>query len=136
MNKILSIAVLLFIVQLASAQNGLTPKWIHQQVFVGEDCEFILIQSNGESNIRDARTAALADLRSKILHTDRVSVNQSYTDKSHETYTDLGNSVKITSKQEEEGWLEIKVEGIATDIYSKRIDEFIRKTGNGIEYYA
>lgn len=136
MKKAISILVFLLACGYLGAQNNLRPKWIHQQVLVGEKCDFILIHSEGESSIRDARTAALADLRSKILHTDIVSVNQSYIGKSHDVYSSNNNSVSIISNQEDDGWMEIKIEGLPTDIQSRRIDEYTRKLDVGIEYYA
>ena len=136
MKKAFSILIFILACGYLGAQNNLRPKWIHQQVLVGEKCVFIIIHSEGESNIRDARTAALADLRSKVLHTDIVSVNQSYIGKSHDVYTSNNNAVSIISNQEDDGWMEIKIEGLPTDIKSRRIDEYTRKPDVGIEYYA
>lgn len=136
MKRVFYISFLLIIQQIAVAQNNLPPKWIHQQTFVGEDCDFILIQSSGESSINDARTAAMTDLRDKILHTDIVSVNQLYADNSHDVYSSSNDKVNIMSSQKHDGWLEIKVEGVPTNIQSKRIDEYSYKKGNGLEYYA
>ncbi len=136
MKKYLSILLGLYVCVLAEAQSNLQPKWVYQQVMIGENCDFVLIHSEGESNIQDARSASLSDLRSKILHTDIVSVNQSFTGKTHETYSSDDNYENIKSKQEDEGWMEIKIDGLPVGIKSRRIDEYFRNKGNGLEYFA
>lgn len=137
MKRILgALTICTFAFHLASAQNNLPPKWIHQQAIVGEKCSFILIHSEGESNIRDARASSMLDLRNKVQHTDLVSVDQTLTGTSHDVYSSNNDSVTITSQQEEEGWISIKIEGLPSSIQSRRIDEFYRKTGNGLDYYA
>ena len=136
MKRFLLILFILAVSLLAEGQNKLPPKWVHQQVLVGENCDFILIHSEGEASIRNARMASLTDLRDKISHTDIVSLNQTLTGKSQDVYSSDGTSVSLSSKQEDENWIEIKIEGLPTAIESRRIDEYIRQTASGVDYYA
>lgn len=136
MKRFLLVLFILAMSLLAKAQNKLPPKWVHQQVLVGEKCDFILIHSEGESSIRNARMASLTDLRDKIAHTDVVSVNQTMTGKSQDVYSSDGTGISFSSKQEDESWIEINIEGLPTAIESRRIDEYSRRKANGVDYYA
>lgn len=134
MKKLVSFLVAIVICDIIVAQKDIPPKWINRQVLVGENCDFILTYSSGESSLHNARTSSLSDLRSKLNHTDRVSVDTKIINNSYDTYTSDERGVNIEYVQEDEGWIEISVEGLPTAITSRRIDEFYKK--NDKDYYA
>ena len=136
MKKIFVLVLCLNICTIIFAQKDLTPKWVYRQTIIGEKCEFFLVHSDGEPNVSSARASGMIDLRSKLMHSDIVTVNQSIVGKSHDTYSMHENKVSVTSTQEEEGWMEIKIDGVPTEIQSRRIAEFSRHKNNGFEYYA
>lgn len=136
MKKFFFLVLCLIICTNIFSQKSLTPKWVYRQTIIGEKCEFILVHSAGEPNENSARASGLADLRSQLLHSDIITVNQSIIDKSHDTYSLNDNNITLTSMQEEEGWIEIKIDGIASEIHSRRIAEFFKDRDNGLEYYA
>lgn len=136
MKNCLFIFLLLILCPFSHAQKTLRPKWINQQVIVADKCDFILVHLDGESNIRDARTASMADLRIQLEHTDLISVDQIYTSKSHDEFSSKDGITSKTTKQEDEGWIEIKVDGIATPITSRRIGEYWNPLKQKNEYYA
>ncbi len=136
MKNFLFILLLLILCPFSYAQKTLRPKWINQQVIVADKCDFILVHLDGESNIRDARTASMADLRIQLEHTDLISVDQIYTSKSHDEFSSKDGITSKTTKQEDEGWIEIKVDGIATPITSRRIGEYWNPHKQKNEYYA
>ena len=136
MKNFLFILLLLILCPFSYAQKTLRPKWINQQVIVADKCDFILVHLDGESNIRDARTASMADLRIQIEHTDLVSVEQIYSSKSHDIFSSTDGITSKTTKQEDDGWIEIKVDGTATPISSRRIGEYWNPRKQRNEYYA
>lgn len=136
MKNCLFILLLLILCPFSHAQKTLRPKWINQQVIVADKCDFILVHLDGESNIRDARTASMADLRIQLEHTDLISVDQIYTSKSRDEFSSKDGITSKTTKQEDEGWIEIKVDGIATPITSRRIGEYWNPLKQKNEYYA
>ena len=136
MKKHLFILLFLYLCPLSFAQKSLRPKWVNQQVLIADKCDFILVHLDGESNIKDARTAAMSDLRIQIEHTDLVSVEQIYSSKTHDKFISRDGVSNMTSKQEDDGWIEIKVDGVSTPITSRRIGEYWNPKKQRNEYYA
>lgn len=136
MRRLLLSTLILAFCQPLFAQENLPPKWIHRQVFIGDKCDFVLVKSEGETNARAARVAALVDLRDKLVHTDVVSVNQSYSSNTHERFMSKDMNVHVDTAQEDDSWIEILVEGSPTPIRSKRIDEYCKMGERGLVYYA
>lgn len=135
-NKCYILLLYLILCPISNAQKSLRPKWINQQTIIADKCDFILVHLDGESNIQQARTAAAGDLRLQIEHTDNVSVEQIYSSNSHDAFSSENGAVRQTTHQEDDGWLEIKVEGVTTPITSRRIGEYWNPRNKGNEYYA
>lgn len=128
--------LLIILCNYAYAQNNLRPKWINQQVIVADKCSFILVHLDGESNIQQARTAAMAELRMQIEHTDNVSVEQIYSSKSSDVFSSSNGISNTTTLEEDEGYVDIKVNGITTPIKSKRVGEYWNPRKDRNEYCA
>ena len=122
--------------QTVLSQNKLRPKWIHQQVLIDNNCEFLVVHSEGEKTIKNAWAASLADLRNQRAHSDIVSVQQSISSKTRKEYTSNQDNYNEITHKERDSWVEVTVKGEPTPIVSRRIDQYSRQLSNGIDYYA
>lgn len=139
MKKVLySIIFLVFSLPLLSiAGNPPRAKWIGDPPIGNNSLYFVVVHNDASSSLSGARTYSLKDLASNVERTDKVSVNEIYSDKNVQKYNSNGTIDYLGS---DDYSLELQVEGTASPIHSRRVDEYWRTIDRGglpvLDYYA
>lgn len=138
MRKGLYPIILVFFLAVPSmAGNPPRAKWIGNPPAGNRSLYFIVVHNDASSSIDGARAYSLKDLASNVERTDKVNVNEIYTDKTVQRYNSNGKTDYIGS---DDYSLELQVEGTASPIHSRRVDEYWRTINRGgmpaLDYYA
>lgn len=138
MRKVLYSIILFFFLAVPSlAGNPPRAKWIGNPPAGNRSLYFVVVHNDASSSIDGARIYSLKDLASNVERTDKVNVNEIYSDKNFQRYNSNG---KIDYIGSDDYSLELQVEGTASPIHSRRVDEYWRTIERGgmpvLDYYA
>ena len=136
-NVLYSLLGVFLIVIPCKANNPPRAKWIGNPPTGNHTMYFVVVHTDASSSLDGARAFSLKELTSNVERTDKVSINEIFSDNSKQRY-DSNGDVDYTGTDEYS--LELKVEGKADPIRSRRVDEYWRTVNRGrkqvIEYYA
>ena len=117
--------------------NPIRPRWIGNPPEGNNALYFVVVHNDASSSLDGARSYSLKDLASNVERTDKVDVNEIYSENSRQKYKSNGD---VDFLGYDDYSLELKVEGTAMPIHSRRIDEYSKPTTrggiSGLDYYA
>lgn len=122
----------------AQKNNAIKPKWVgNTPVSSKAGYYFIPVHSDVSRSLDAARAAVKQEIASNVERTDKVTVYEVFDDNSVQKYDQNGN---VTMNSTDSYQLNLKVEGSARPIKSRRIDEYWETVDRGgqtvLDYYA
>lgn len=138
MRNFLCPLLLVFLVSIpATAGNPPRAKWIGSPPSGNQTMYFVVVHTDASSTLDGARAYSLKELASNVERTDKVSINEVYSDKSKQKYDSNGH---VDYSGYDEYSIELLVEGSAAPIHSRRVDEYWKTVSifgkQNLDYYA
>lgn len=130
---------LFFILFIPTIQAGNPPfaKWIGNPPSGNLTTYFVVVHTDASTSLDGARTYSLKELAANVERTDKVTVNEVYSDKSNQQYNSNG---RVEYSGYDDYTLELRIEGTAVPIHSRRVDEYWKTVNRGeqqvLDYYA
>ncbi|MBR3743629.1 MAG: hypothetical protein IKN31_00790 [Bacteroidales bacterium] len=136
-NYLCSLILVLLVTIPATAGNPPRAKWIGSPPSGNQTMYFVVVHTDASSTLDGARAYSLKELASNVERTDKVSINEVYSDKSKQKYDSDGH---VDYSGYDEYSIELLVEGSAAPIHSRRVDEYWKTVSisgkQNLDYYA